>query len=189
MKMRRIGLYGLLGGGILAAVAACATLEKDECAVVNWYDLGVKDGQDGQRVTRADTYRNDCAKFGIPIDAQSFRAGWDVGIRQYCTPDVGFDQGIRGQRYRRSCPAGLAGAFEPPYELGRLIHDLNESNKDLAARIEVLSDDLAVEDLPPETRKLLRRERRGLRRDLRRDEDALDRAVRDARRQGFDVRY
>jgi hypothetical protein len=168
---------------------SCATLEKDECAVANWYELGRADGERGRKVTRATSYREDCAKFGIPIDGNGYRAGWDLGIRQYCTPKNGFDRGINGRFYNRSCPANLAGQFEQPFNLGREIHDLDRSVQATQLKIDQLNVELDADGVPREIRKELRRERRSLRQERREYRETLDYAVSEARQRGFSVSY
>ena len=185
----RFGKLGSAGVVISLLLASCATLEKDECAVANWYELGRADGEKGRNVTRASSYREDCAKFGIPIDDNNYRAGWDLGIRQYCTPENGFDRGINGRFANNSCPAELAAQFEQPYALGREIYDLDKNVEVAQLKIDDLNDALDADKIPRDVRRQLRRERRLLREERREYLDSLDFAVLEARRLGFDVNY
>jgi len=181
--------FGSVGVIISMALASCATLEKDECAVANWYELGRADGERGRNISRASSYRADCAKFGIPIDDQSYRAGWDLGIRQYCTPENGFDRGINGRFSSNSCPAELEPQFEQPYALGREIYDLDRSVEAVQLKIDELNETLDADDLPRDVRRELRRERRALRDERREYRDSLSYAVAQARQLGFNVSF
>ena len=174
---------------IVVTLASCATLDKDECAVANWYELGRADGESGRNISRVSSYREDCAKFGIPIDDNSYRAGWDFGIRQYCTPENGFDRGIKGRFASKSCPVQLAAQFEQPYALGREIYELDQSVEAVQLKIDELNETLDADDLPKELRRDLRRDRRALRDERREYRDSLSYAVAQARQLGFNVVY
>jgi len=189
MMTIRMATFGLTMAVIALTQVTCATIEKDECAVANWYELGRADGERGRKATREASYRGDCAKFGIPIDGNSYRNGWESGIRRYCTPENGFDRGVNGRFYNRSCPANLAEQFEQPYELGREIYELDRSVQAVQLKIDELNDTLDTEDLPKELRRDLRRERRSLRDERREYRGALDFAISDARQSGFNVKY
>jgi len=149
---------GFLAVGIGLILASCATLEKDQCAVANWQELGFADGQQGRPAERVASYREDCAKFGIPIDGQSYRVGWEAGIRQYCTPENGFERGINGRFARNSCPASISAQFQQPYNLGREIYELDRNIEAIQLKIDKLNADLDLEGLPRKTRRLLRKE-------------------------------
>ena len=103
-------------------VSACATLNESECVSVNWTDLGSRDGQAGRPSLYVAEHVEACARHGLPVDEESWRMGWDTGIRVYCTPENGLNVGSRGALYANSCPAELALAFRNAYDVGRDYH-------------------------------------------------------------------
>ena len=149
----RLTTSALMMAGIGLSQISCATLEKDECAVANWQELGRADGERGRRIERTARYREDCAKFGIPIDGESYRAGWALGIRRYCTPENGFELGLKGRFYSNSCPASLEAQFEEPYELGRSINDFDKKFETTQIKIDEINSKLEADGVPKELRK------------------------------------
>ena len=187
MVTLRLAVSGLMMAGIGLSQISCATLEKDECAVANWFELGRADGERGRGVKREARYREDCAKFGLPIDGDSYRSGWTLGIRRFCTPENGFELGLKGRFYSDSCPANLEAQFEGPYDLGRSINNLDEKLETTQIKIDEINLQLDAEGLPRELRRSLRLERRALREDRREYRFALDEAAEEARILGFEV--
>lgn len=183
----KLAVSGLMMVGIGLSQISCATLEKDECAVANWFELGRADGERGRSVKRTARYREDCAKFGIPIDGESYRSGWGLGIRRFCTPENGFERGIKGRFYSNSCPAEIEAQFEQPYELGRLINELDKDLEKTQIKIDEINDQLDLDGLPRELRRSLRKDRRVLREERRELREALLDASNEASRLGFEV--
>jgi len=71
--------FGLLGG--------CATIPEDQCAKVDWYDLGVTDGRAGQVADRLLRHREACAGVQVVPDEQRYLQGRQEGLAEYCRPD------------------------------------------------------------------------------------------------------
>ncbi|NJM11757.1 MAG: DUF2799 domain-containing protein [Synechococcaceae cyanobacterium SM1_2_3] len=111
-----LGLIGIL------AMGGCATLSKDECLMSDWYELGVQDGSAGHSPERLAEHRQACAEYRIRPDRQAYRAGWEEGIRAYCTPQRGFSEGRNGAGYAGVCPPPLERDFLRQYQIGRELH-------------------------------------------------------------------
>lgn len=96
----------------LVLLAGCATLSREQCRSGDWYGIGTADGQAGEPLGRLDRHVRACAEYGIPVDEQRYRAGYDQGLRAYCHIHNACAAGLRGHRYQRVCPPEIDGAFE-----------------------------------------------------------------------------
>ena len=89
-------LLGLLGG--------CATIPEEQCAKVEWYDLGVKDGLAGYvAADRLVRHRDACAGVKIVPDEKRYRQGYQVGLAEYCQPENAVQEGLKGRSYANVC--------------------------------------------------------------------------------------
>lgn len=98
---------------------SCATLTKEQCATMNWRDLGFRDASQGYSSTRLSQHVNSCSKHGLTIDNTSYSSGYSDGLRLFCTPERGYELGRAGSFVTATCPADLATAFQISYERGK----------------------------------------------------------------------
>lgn len=138
MAILRAAAYGAAILIALGALTSCATLNESECQTADWRALGSTDGAAGRPAGHIARHHEACARFSLPVDEQSWRAGWDEGIRAYCTPANALSEGRRGRNYANSCPAALAPAFEDAYRVARRAHDAEEEARGLRAEIDTL---------------------------------------------------
>jgi hypothetical protein len=171
-KLAVLGCAGLV-------LASCQTISKEECAVTNWRDLGVRDGQQGFPATRIERHSSACAKAGITVDTTAYLGGRDIGIRSYCTPANGLQVGRSGSNYRNSCPAELEPAFLRSYLAASQLRRAENRLRDAQRRVQTLTDRAFSNELTPEQRRELQLDVREARTDVRQRE--LD--VRDAQTQ------
>ena len=59
----------------LALLAACATLNEDQCRAGNWYDIGVRDGANGRSLDFILQHAKACNEFGIAPKAGTLARG------------------------------------------------------------------------------------------------------------------
>lgn len=73
----------------ILALNGCAAhqLTQQECLSTNWSQMGFKDGASGEPMQILTELAQDCQRYRIPIDRNGYVAGWNQGIRHYCTPD------------------------------------------------------------------------------------------------------
>ncbi len=88
---------------VAVLLAGCATLSEDQCRLVDWKDLGQRDGTLGQSPDRVQDHAKSCAKVGIVPDVAMWRAGWREGVVAYCTPRTAWSEGSRNHAYRGAC--------------------------------------------------------------------------------------
>lgn len=120
-----LGLIGVL------AMSGCATLSREECLMSDWYELGARDGAAGYSPERLAEHRQACAEYRIRPDREAYRAGWEEGIRDYCTPQRGFSEGRKGGSYTGVCPQPLERAFVRQYQIGRELYQQEQRIQEL----------------------------------------------------------
>lgn len=180
--------------GVVAAVlgawglSACATLSEGECRTANWYEIGRADGAAGYPRARLFDHADACAGFGILPDSDFYYEGRDAGLERYCTPDNGFREGRRGNRYHGVCPTEAEPAFLAAFNHGSAIHSVETAIARVERQIDSLEDRLAGDGVDDDDRAGLRRQVRRLDREYRRLNRELVRVERDAAFDGVRLR-
>jgi hypothetical protein len=121
---------------VLAFLAGCASLDKDECRTADWYAIGLEDGARGRALERLGDHRRACAEHGVAPQTERYVAGRNAGLKSFCTYERGYSQGRAGRAYSGACPRETGGAFLAGYQRGRELHELNrrldETRKEIA---------------------------------------------------------
>lgn len=118
--MRKI----LLVIGILA-LSGCASnhsVSEFQCKAGDWESIGYRDGISGVSSTRILAHQEACGEFGIVPSRNSYMAGWQSGVREYCTADNGFNRGERGMQTNSICKGELREPFASAFENGRRLY-------------------------------------------------------------------
>lgn len=126
-----------------AVLSACQTLNEAECETSNWRDLGQKNGRQGKTSSFIAQHEKACERYGIPVDGTAWRAGWEVGIREYCTPQNGLRVGRKGNSYAQSCPAELEAGFLRSYTAGKRVYDAKSKRDRLQRDVDSLAREVA----------------------------------------------
>ncbi len=103
-------------------LASCSGLSKEECQTVDWEALGFEDGVVGKGLEKVGDYRESCAKHGVRIDLERYKYGRNIGLKDFCKPNSGYEAGRRGYVYKGICPSDLEDAFVGSYEDGRTVY-------------------------------------------------------------------
>ena len=103
-------------------VSACATLNESECVNADWKIIGLEDGSKGRTTAYIGNHRKACAEHGVTPNLDRYQAGYQQGLRRFCTPESGFAQGKRGRKFDGVCPADLRSDFLYGYERGRELY-------------------------------------------------------------------
>ena len=161
---------GLLGG--------CATIPEEQCAKVDWYELGVQDGRAGYPADRLLQHRDACAGVKVVPDEKRYLQGRPVGLAEYCRLDNAQREGLAGRPYADVCDAAFKRIYQAAYEVSSLKRRI-KSNLDEVSRKENELRDQKISDskrnqLRSEIRELDRR-RESLRDDLFTAERELER--------------
>lgn len=129
-------VLALVGAGM--SLTTCATLDEEECQTVDWRQLGQVDGAAGRSSGYVERHREACAKHGLPVSDQDWQAGWQTGIRLYCTPQNGLQVGREGKYYENSCPADLAYEFSAAYQIGKRVFDARRELNEARSRFDTV---------------------------------------------------
>ena len=126
---------------MLAAVAlsGCASMSESECKVADWQRIGERDGEQGRSESRLAEHAEACGKIGIQPDAARYRRGWDLGVMRYCTPEVGWREGLNGSSYQGVCRGRNEGEFLRFHRAGLEVHRVEkdiEANHAESRRLE-----------------------------------------------------
>jgi uncharacterized protein DUF2799 len=111
---------------IFLLLAACASMDRNQCVNADWYAIGLEDGARGRAVERLGDHRRACAEYSVMPDTSRYLAGRNEGLKSFCTYQRGFSEGRAGNFYGAACPQPAASAFLAGYNRGRELHDLHQ---------------------------------------------------------------
>jgi len=106
----------------LCACAGKPTVSEFQCKAGDWETIGYRDGAAGIKSTQLLAHQEACGEFGIIPHRGSYLAGWNSGLKDYCTAENGFNLGQRGAGYNGVCPENLKEPFATAYEDGRQLY-------------------------------------------------------------------
>ena len=162
LKPRAAGWFSVAA---LVLLAGCGTMSEDACRVADWQRIGREDGARGEPQSRLGDHAETCKKAGVTPDPGAWQRGWDTGVRSYCTPQVGWREGLEGKAYQGVCRGRGEEAFlanyQPASEIKRTQDRINAANSE-TKRLEGQLANAKTDD-----------ERKGLRERLRRNDVEL----------------
>ena len=132
--MRILKLLGSIS--LIVLLQACASMGKDQCLNADWRTIGYEDGAHGLPADRIGQHRKDCAKYGVTPNLNSYLAGRNEGLRQYCNPDNGFQVGQAGGGYSGVCPKDMEGPFLDAYQTGHQLYALRSALNHVNAQLD-----------------------------------------------------
>jgi len=202
--MGHVARLGAVAGVGTAALllGSCATMSKDQCLAGAWGEVGFADGAEGYPMSRLDEHVQACAKYGVAPNPAAYASAREDGLRRYCTPARGFQEGRQGDVYHGVCPPAQEARFLPAYRDGQVVHEaesmveeassrissLNGRIRDADDKLEAKERDLRAEGLSEDEKRAIRdriaevrNDRRNAERDLRDARRDLDEAEREAR--------
>jgi len=147
-------------------IVGCASLNKAECENANWRVIGYEDGVSGHSGSRIGSHRKACAKHGIAPDMQTYNQGREDGLKEFCRPQRGYQEGLRGKRYGGVCSGNGEAEFLAAYNYGKKIHGVKseiqvkqrhirgkeEELKKLKQHLQAKEQQLINGNTPPEVR-------------------------------------
>ena len=114
--MKIWGFVAVAGAALF--LASCATVSREQCEAGDWPAIGKAHALQGFPASRLDNVVEDCGRHSIAVDTDAYMQGWRMGVRAYCTPRRGFEDGRNGKRPSFSCPADLAVDYDDARRLG-----------------------------------------------------------------------
>jgi hypothetical protein len=122
----------------LLVLAGCATMNENECRTADWYQIGLRDGRDGEPASHLEAHRRACAEYGIQPRNQRYLDGRDQGLAEYCKLGNAFRTGLNGQQYQGVCPAPADLDFlrynMAAYTVYRLRNDVSQAQSALETK-------------------------------------------------------
>lgn len=123
------------------ALSGCATITREECRAEDWASIGQRDGAAGYAPSRLESHARVCANFGITPDPATYRAGWDVGVLFYCTPQNGFATGRANEPYHGLCPVRVAAGFLEGRQVGARVGEAERRVASAEGRVHALESE------------------------------------------------
>jgi hypothetical protein len=162
----------------VGVLTGCATIPEDQCAKVDWYDLGGKDGRAGKTADRLLQHRDACAGMNIVPDEKRYLQGRQEGLAEYCRPDNALREGLAGRPYQDVCDATFKRIYQAAYAVDSLKRRLNSNLDEVSRKETELRDQKASDSKRNQLRSEMRdldRRRESLRDELFTAERELDR--------------
>ena len=122
-------------------LAGCGTIPEQECATVNWYDLGLKDGRAGYPPERVAQHRDACKGVKVEPDELAYLQGRKAGLGEYCQPANAFRDGLAGNEYHGQCDDTFARNHAAALRVATLRRSIERNRGDVSWReAEIRSD-------------------------------------------------
>ena len=112
----------------------CTTVSKEDCMVMDWYELGRADGMEGKAITHYQKRAKPCIEHGIMPDREAYYRGHDDGLAYYCSEQNGYEMGRRGEHNKALCPPDQAVDFRRGYEAGLAVYCTEENGYTLGVQ-------------------------------------------------------
>jgi len=106
----------------LVQLSACATLNESECKSANWEIIGLEDGSNGRPTSYIGEHRQACSEYTISPDLEAYLKGHQAGLKQFCTEQNGYRQGLSGHTLSQVCSGASARVFQRGHQRGATIH-------------------------------------------------------------------
>lgn len=129
--MRKLLSLGIVLSALSFTACTHYSMSEEECNAANWYQIGVNDASVGWAPTRLAAHTEACQQYGKAANTALYEKGWNVGVRQYCTPQIGYQAGLAGEGYHGLCPTDLKQAFSARFWEGRRIYDIRAEYRSL----------------------------------------------------------
>jgi outer membrane murein-binding lipoprotein Lpp len=139
-------IFGLCAAMVVSLfLSGCATLNKNECQTVDWEQLGLQNGQAGEPQSYIAEHQKACSQYKLPVDTAKWDAGWQKGIRNYCTPANGLAAGQRGRTDGSMCPSDQMQQFSYYAQIGGRVYSAQSDVDGARSELEQISNDIKTE--------------------------------------------
>ncbi len=101
----------------MISLAACASLNKEDCQKMDWSKRGFADAAQGSLSDEFSNYKKQCQEFGVAPSQSNYLIGYREGLKVYCNYQHGYDLGIKGEEIFKGCQ-GISTVFYRGYEKG-----------------------------------------------------------------------
>jgi hypothetical protein len=111
----------LFFSSFLVFFISCKSSEKLDCSKINWRDFGQSLAQKGEALPSSLNKKILNCKSKMPFfDEDSFKAGYQDGLKLFCSTNSGFSFGKGGKIYENTCLKSSESQFLKGYLSGRI---------------------------------------------------------------------
>ncbi len=111
-------------------ISSCSTLSKKECMSVDWFELGIKDANSGEKEPLTSEHEKSCSKHNLKIKVSQYLKGYKVGLKTYCTKETGRSRGESGDSKHIFCEE-LNPSFKTAYDKAFLEYSKEKAIEEL----------------------------------------------------------
>ncbi len=141
MKHFELSLMAIgLGFSLLLAAGCALTTDTVQCSKRDWYELGRRDGAQGQALDKIDQYAGECGRSSMSEWQTIYVNGRNAGLVEYCLPENAFELGRTAIPYWNVCPSTSEPSFLAAYRKGQNSLALESENRKLDQQIAILAD-------------------------------------------------
>jgi hypothetical protein len=128
--------------------ASCSSVSYKDCSSFDWHSQGIKDGEEGRRVTYFAQHTLKCA---VMPDNKQYLSGREIGLEKFCTLEGGIKEGRSGQIYFDQCKGKTDESnFKKGYELGKKIYRQQQKIEGLETELSDLKKASLYNKVPQE---------------------------------------
>lgn len=135
MRLRRFLQVAVVLASVLV-LSNCSSISEQECAIGDWYSIGVNDGKAGADSKKYRKYQQECASHGIQADYSRYQQGYEQGLVFYCDFAHGEAHGRSGASYNTACSGKLEPQFRQGYERGNRWYQVKSAVNNLQFELE-----------------------------------------------------
>ena len=106
--------------------SSSSSITKTNCASMDWFEYGRRDGSRGAPKEQIESYRSLCGSEFTANSETLYINGHNSGLVEYCQPQNGFEIGKMGATYLYVCPSLMEPAFISEMKRGQRYRDGNE---------------------------------------------------------------
>jgi hypothetical protein len=119
-------------------LSSCASMSAEDCAVVDWRNVGYTDGVRGVLQNNDNWQVTRCRDLEAPVDLELYSRGYTEGVNRYCEPDNGYKLGLTGADYNGICRPLNEELFLDEYYLGLEVFQFEEPVRQAESDVERL---------------------------------------------------
>ncbi len=124
---------------------ACTSQPIVRCEAGDWFQQGFQDALFGKTSESIQEYQQTCQSAGVTVDDKKYNLGFRNGLRRFCQPRYGYEFGLQGQEYKKTCTQKRESAFLDKYFAGRR-QFLRDEISDKKGLVESITEDLTFKE-------------------------------------------
>jgi len=123
----------------VGVLAGCSAIRPEHCPYADWNATGELHASKGYQ-SRLPSLFDTCLGVGVLPDADAYVAGYQRGLREFCTIENGWVWGQTRTSNPSTCPPALASGFDRSFSTSARLSALAVEESNLRARRDELED-------------------------------------------------